>query len=179
MAFFTKGLSADITDMGKLKPFDRKAFETTDLVKTKTFQFNPFTAKGDFIDFTLSNARRLGDPLGSKGFMIFCDEHNWQLFEIILKNIFSSLSSSVVSPLYNRSFFLNFLIMWFAVNKIFFSFVTGTTLNNATQITNWVTSSHLFELSPQISCSISVSQFSYLPQSTRYFVQPHPIIVKY
>ena len=35
------------------------------------FNFNPFTPKSDFIDFTLSNARRFysskGDSLGVKG----------------------------------------------------------------------------------------------------------------
>ena len=41
-------------------------------VKRK-FCLNPFTPKSDFIDFTLSNARRFyssnGDPLGVKGLM--------------------------------------------------------------------------------------------------------------
>ena len=42
------------------------------MTKTKeVFRFNPFTPKSDFIDFTLSKARRLypskGDPLGVKG----------------------------------------------------------------------------------------------------------------
>ena len=35
------------------------------------FNFNPFTPKSDFIDFTLSNSRRFysskGDPLGVEG----------------------------------------------------------------------------------------------------------------
>ena len=38
-------------------------------------KFNPFTTKGDLIDFTLSNARRFysskGDPLGTKGLIDF------------------------------------------------------------------------------------------------------------
>ena len=38
--------------------------------------FNPFTPKSDFIDFTLSNARRFysskGDPLGVKGLKDTC-----------------------------------------------------------------------------------------------------------
>ena len=38
----------------------------------KTISLNAFTPRSDFIDFTLSNARRFylskGDPLGEKGF---------------------------------------------------------------------------------------------------------------
>ena len=43
--------------------------------KTFSISLNPFTPKGDFTDFALSNARRFylskGEPLGVKGLSIF------------------------------------------------------------------------------------------------------------